>query len=371
MSRHRSGISAWWSWIVPIPLVLGGCTPGTDGDQAPTVVELAERAAREDGVVLTYGMPDSYGGYRGFFQLFEQRYQIRRLDIDMSSSAVMQRIAEERDEPVVDAAVAGYLYGPAAVEQGLLDCVPLEAAGALPGWASGPADRECRSWFATFTGTLGFMVNTEVIEDPPRSWEELLREDLDGQIAFIDPRAAATGVATLLAAARARGGGAANPEPGIELLREIARRGELDNVLTRQDYTGFVRGTRPIQINYDYNLLQLRETYGIGCTFVYPAEGTIQVPYSTMLVRDRPHPAGGQLLVEALLGEEGQAAMAEGHVTPVRPGVPLSPAIQEMAARSAFDPTAVEPVDWFEVGRRVEEMKAAFDDAMRPLEDGP
>jgi len=330
--------------------------------------ELAAQAAREDGLVLTYGMPDSYGGYRGFFELFERTYGIRRLDIDMSSSAVMRRFAEEREDPAVDAAVAGYLYGPAAVEQGLLDCVPIDAAEALPDWATGPTDGDCRSWFASFTGTLGFMVNTEVIAEPPRSWEDLLREDLDGQVAFIDPRAAATGVATLLAAARARGGSAANPGPGIDLLREIARRGDLENVLTRQDYAGFVRGTRPIQINYDYNLLQLRETYNIDCIFVYPSEGTVQVPYSTMLVKDRPHPAGGRLLVEALLSEKGQSAMAEGHVTPVLPGVPLSPEIQAMAAASAFDPTAVEPVDWLEVGRRVEEMKAAFDAAMVPLE---
>lgn len=357
----------WWS-LLPIALV--ACS-GDGGGRMLTPDELAELAAREDGEVLTYGMPDAYGGYRGFFQHFEQQYGIRRLDIDMSSSSVMRRFAEERDDPVVDAAVAGYLYGPAAVEQELLDCVPTAAVQTLPEWATGPADRDCRSWFATFSGTLGFMVNTEVIANPPRSWEELLREDLDGQISFVDPRAAATGVATLLAAARARGGSASNPEPGIDLLLEIARRGDLENVLPRQDYTGFVRGTRPIQINYDYNLLQLRETYGIQCTFVYPTEGTVQVPYSTMLVKDRPHPITGRLLVEALLGEEGQAAMAAGHVTPVLPGVPLSPEIQAMAQVSGFDPTAVEPVDWIEVGRRVEQMKAAFDTAMKPLEGGP
>ncbi len=328
--------------------------------------DLAKRAAQEDGTIYTYGMADNYGGYKGLFQLFDQEYGIRHVDIDMSSSAVMRHLDAERGFATVDIASTGYLYGPAAQQQDLLDCVPSSAAAHLPAWASGPADGDCRGWFAMFSGTLGFMVNTDVIEEPPRSWEDLLREEFAGKITFNDPRASATGVSTLLAAALARGGSAEVPAAGVELLVQIARNGGLEDVLSRQDYASFVRGTKPIQINYDYTLLQLRDTHGIGCTFIYPAEGTVRTPYSALLPRTRPHPFTTRLTMEFLLSPEGQARLAEGYVTPILPGVDLAPDIVKMVEESG-SPKVYE-VDWLAVGAAVEPMKRAFDEGIQPLE---
>ena len=339
-----------WS-LVALVCLAAGCQPRAR-DEALSTEDLAKRASHEDGMVLSYGMPDSWGGYRGLFEAFEEQYGIRRLDINMSSSAALRRLAEEREAPAVDVAVVGYLYGPTAAEQGLLDCVPTPLAEELPPHATGPVDGDCRGWFATYSGTLGFLINREVVTDPPNSWADLQREDLRGKVAFVDPRTSATGVATLVAAALAGGGSLRNVDPGIDILARIAREGGADRVLQSQDYDRFVRGTVPILINYDYNCSLIQDEFGIDAEFIVPADGTVSMPYTTLLVRDRPHPYTARLLIDFMLSPEGQARMAEGHVQPIRP-----------TGYAASDARIFE-VEWTEVSERVEAMKGAFDLAM-------
>jgi len=337
--------------LLLLALLAAGCQPS--GDEPLSRADLVRRAQAEGNTVLTYGMPDNYGGYQELCAAFEDRYGIRRLDIDMSSSAALARLREERDDPQVDLAVVGYLYGPAAEDAGVVDCVPCDAGAGLPAWASGPADRDCRGWFATFTGTLGFMVNREVIDDPPRTWDDLLREDLRGKVGYIDPRKSATGVGTLLAAALAEQGSIENPDAGIDLLVRLAADGGMANVLPRQDYDAFVRGTLPVLINYDYNLAQLQDSFGIVATFHVPDDGTVTMPYTTLLVRDRPHPYTGRLLMEFLLGDDGQALLSRGHVTPIGGGETDDPRIRD--------------VDWMAVATSVEAMKERFDQRISEL----
>jgi len=352
----RSPRSPWM--IVALVCAAAGCHPRAH-DEVLTTEELARRAAAEDGTVLSYGMPDSWGGYEGLFDAFEAQYGIHRLDINMSSSDVLQRLGEERDDPVVDVAVVGYLYGPTAAEQELLDCVHTPLADELPEGATGPTGDDCRGWFATYTGTLGFLVNREVVDDPPRSWADLQREDLRGKVAYVDPRTSATGVATLVATTLAAGGSIQNTDPGIDFLVKIAREGGMDRVLPGQDYDQFVRGTVPILVNYDYNCSFIQDEYDTDAEFFVPMDGTVSVPYSTLLVRDRPHPYTARLLIDFILSLEGQARMAEGHVRPIR-----------SVAGPDADPRLFE-VDWLEVATAVEAMKGAFGQAMDETARGP
>ena len=237
--------------------------------------------------------------------------------------------------------------------------MPTPLAEELPAHATGPSDADCRGWFATYSGTLGFLVNREVVEEPPRSWADLSREDLKGKVAYVDPRASATGVATLVAATLAGGGSLSHVDPGIDILARLAREGGADRVLQGQDYDRFVRGTVPILINYDYNCTLIQDEFGIDAEFIVPSDGTVSMPYTTLLVRDRPHPYTARLLIDFMLSPEGQTRMAEGHVQPIRPTgyVAANPRI--------FD------VDWTEAAQRVEAMKGAFDQAMSDIHAVP
>jgi putative spermidine/putrescine transport system substrate-binding protein len=332
------------------------------------VERLAELAATEDEVIYTYGMPDDYGGYRVAFRRFEERHGLRRLDLSMSSTAVLERLAEERDDPQTDLVVVGALRAHEAVKQELVDCVPLIAATDYPPEHVGRGDDGCVQWIDTFTGTLGFMVNMEVVDEPPQTWGELLQPDIARQVSFLDPRASATGVATLLAAARAMGGSAEDPSPGAELLVAIAEAGGPDPMLQRQDYDGFLRGTRPILINYDYNVSQLRELYDIEVDFVVPLDGTVSMPYSTLLVRDRPHPHGGRLLMEYLHAPPGQEALAAGGVTPLRPG---SSAAESKPGGPTIPPgVEVWEIERDEVGAQLDAIRRAFEREVARLERG-
>lgn len=333
-----------------------------DAGEELDLEQLAAHAIAEDDALFTYGMPDDYGGYREAFRRFEEQYGIQRLDLSMSSTAVLERLAAERLDPQTDLAVVGALSAEQAVEQGLVDCVPLLAAEGYPDEHVHRGENDCVLWMDTFTGTLGFMVNLEVVDDPPESWADLMKPEYAAQVSFLDPRASATGVATLLAAARAMGGGADNPTPGAELLIALLEAGGTDRAMQRQDYDGFLRGTRPILINYDYTEAQLRARFELESAFVIPDDGTVAMPYTTLLVRDRPHPHGGRLAMEYLHGPTGQEALAGGGVTTMleRPG--------EGAGAGGGKTTKIVRVDRARIGSKLDAIRRAYAREIAPLE---
>ncbi len=314
-------------------------------------------------MVFTYGMPDDYGGYWVAFERFEEQYGLRRLDLSMSSTAVLERLDDERANPQTDVYVVGALHAESAVEQGLADCVPSLSAGGLPADHVRRGEDGCVQWMDTFTGVLGFMVNLEVIDDPPRTWADLMKPEYASQVSFLDPRASATGVATLLAASRAMGGGAENPTPGAELLVALVEAGGADRAMTRQDYDGFLRGTRPILINYDYTETQLSSAFDVKTDFIVPEDGTVSMPYTTLLVPGRPHPFGGRLLMEYLHAPAGQAALAEGGVSPLL----RAPAEAKGAGAVPFTPEIL-PVRREEIGPQLDAMRRAFAREIASLE---
>lgn len=335
--------------------LLAGCH---DSDEVLDLTQLAALAAAEDDALFTYGMPDDYGGYREAFRRFEEQYGIRRLDLSMSSAAVLDRLAAERADPQTDLVVVGALSAERAVEQGLVDCVHLLAADGYPAEHVLRGEDGCVQWMDTFTGTLGFMVNLEVIDDPPTTWADLMKPEYASKVSFLDPRASSTGVATLLAAARAMGGGADDPTPGAELLAALVEAGGADRAMTRQDYDGFLRGTRPILINYDYTETQLKERFELESDFVIPGDGTVSMPYTTLLVRDRPHPHGGRLAMEYLHGPAGQAALAaRGGVSPL---IGIGAAPVPLAPEAGGDSPKIFEVSRTEIGPQLDPMRRAF-----------
>ncbi len=71
--------------VVVLACAAAGCQPRAQ-DEVLTTEELARRAASEDGTVFSYGMPDSWGGYRGVFDALEAQYGLRPPDLNKASS---------------------------------------------------------------------------------------------------------------------------------------------------------------------------------------------------------------------------------------------------------------------------------------------
>lgn len=292
-----------------------------------TESELLVLAKKEGGKIYTYGMTHSWSAYGEIFKRFEEKYGIKHYDIDMSSTAVVDRLISEKNSPSVDTGVVGISYANKAKKEGILSCYRYPDIDKLPPWAYD--DKECPTWYATYYGTLCFMVNKDVIKNIPKSWGDLLSPEYKNKIGYLDPRQSATGFATFIAANFSRGGDLKNLEPGISYFKKLHNSGNIRAVQKHQDFIEFAKGVMPILINYDYQLLSQKYKNNLNAEIVIPSEGTVRYPYINLIVKNAPHPYTTKLLLNFLLSEEGQKITSSGFTLPVREDIKLDKELQK------------------------------------------
>lgn len=317
---------------------------------------------QEEGKVLyTYGMADEWASYEFLFGLLRKKYGVTRVDIDMSSKYVVQRLAQEKGDPAVDTGVVGITYAAAAKESGALQCYRSPEAAHLPKWAVDTDSPDCPQWYATYYGTLSFMVNTDVVKNIPQSWNDLLNPEYKKMIAYMDPRKSGTGFVTVVSAAYANGGSIDNVQPGIEYFKKLHASDNVQTVATSQNFSDFVSGQTPIIISYDYNLLFQREQLHVNADMVIPSDGTVRFPYVNLITKNPPHPALQRFFIDFILSKEGQEEMMKGFVLPVRDDVKIPEEVKsKFPPKEAYD--SVKDVDWSHAKEAQEKIEKAWDE---------
>lgn len=316
---------------------------------------------KEGKVLYTYGMADEWASYKFLFDRLKKKHGITRVDIDMSSKYVVQRLAQEKDDMPVDTGVVGITYAAAAKESGALQCYKSPEAAHLPKWAVDPDPHGCPRWYATYYGTLSFMVNKDVLNDVPQSWEDLLKPAYKKMIAYMDPRKSGTGFVTVVSAAYAMGGSIENVQPGIDFFKKLQESGNVQTVATSQNFSDFVSGQTPIIISYDYNLLFQREQLHVNADVVIPSDGSVRFPYVNLITKNPPHPALQRFFIDFILSKEGQEQMMMGFVLPVRDDVKIPEEVKsKFPPKEAYAP--VKDVDWSHAKEAQEKIEKAWDE---------
>ncbi len=187
-----------------------GLPADLDTDRIRALIDAAKAAGEAE--VFTYGMPDDWANYGGMAAERGKMTGAKRSDIDMGSAVVLQRMTEEN-----------------AAKNDLADLKPsfarqLAEAGMtadykVTDWEKIPADQRGEGkdgsiWQAGYKGTLGFIVNTSVVKEVPKSWADLKNPALKGLVSYLDPRSTGIGVTTVLSAALAASGDAYNVRLG-------------------------------------------------------------------------------------------------------------------------------------------------------------
>lgn len=319
---------------------------------------LLPQVKKEGSLAFTYGMADEWAGYKPLFEASEKKYGVQRVDIFLSSSRTVKRMEHEKDDPQVDHSVVGITFAKEAKEKGLLSCYKSTEIQHLPKWAYDQENPDCPTWYATYYGTLGFMVNTDVVTEIPRSWEDLANPAYKNMIGYLDPRESGTGVATVLSAVYATGGTIENVQPGIDFFKKLHAIENIQQVQAEQNFNEFNSGQLPILMNYDYILLKQKAEMNLHAEIVIPSDGTVRYPYVNLVVKNPPHPAVQRFLMDFFLSKEGQTALTRGYVLPVRGDVKIPEDIAEQlppmdAYKSAHD------VDW----SHAQEAKTAIEKA--------
>jgi len=290
---------------------------------------LAEAAQAEGGVIFTYAMPETWANYGEIFSYFQEKYGITQHDIDMGSSVVLARMTEENasknDIADLRAPLAKVL-----ASRGLTSDYRCSCWDAWPENQHGVDPETGSVWQAAYWGTIGFLVNTDLVNPVPHSWKDLLNPAYKGLIEYLDPRATGTGVSTIEAASLAMSGDPYNYKAGVDFFKKLHDMGLVGSVDPLVTVAKFQRGETGILINFDYNLLKWKEDNPqIHSVVIIPEDGTLSSGGGVVMAKNAVHPWTARLFLEYLLCGEGQILYAKAYVHPMNPTVKLPQEILE------------------------------------------
>lgn len=293
----------------------------TEVDTNISVEELVEKA-KEEGEVLSLGMPDSWANWKGTWNDIKEKYGIKHSDTDMSSAEEIAKFEAEKKNPTADIGDVGWSYGPVAEEKGLT--IPYKTSNwdSVPDWAKD----EDGDWMLAYTGTMSIMTNKDLVENPPTSFKEILEGDF--KVCVDDVTAGTQSQMAVLAASMAFGGDENNIQPGIDFFAELAKQGRL--VTGKTDLASIENGEVAVGLVWDFNALSYadkidRDRFHI----VIPSDGSVRTGYSTILNKYAKNPYSAMLAREYIFSDEGQINLAKGYAKPIREDVELPSDVQE------------------------------------------
>jgi len=256
-----------------------------------------------------------------------------------SGQAIAQIIAEKAS-PVADIAYLGINAGISAADQGLVTAWKPERFAEIPEGLKDPQGR----WWTVHQGTLGLFVNVDALNGAPvpACWADLKKPEYKGLVGYLDPTSAAVGYVSSVAINSALGGSFENFTPAIDYFKALAANGAL--VTKQTSYARVVSGEIPILMDYDFNAYRAKYTEPGKYVFVLPCEGTVSFPYVMTLVKNAPHQANAEKVLNYLLSDKGQLFWTKAYLRPALPvEMPKDVADKFLPAR---DYDRAKTVDW-------------------------
>jgi len=297
-------------------MVLTAC--GTEKDVAvqesktPLTLEEIIVAAKGEGQVNSLGMPDTWANWQDTWKDLEKEYGIKHSDTDMSSSEEIAKFKAEGKNASADMGDVGFEFGEVASKEGVTTPYKPSTWEEIPEWAK---DEEGH-WALAYTGTIAFIVNKDIVDYIPNSWEELLN-DSNAQVAIGGVGVAAQANSALLAASFALGGDEENIEPGYEYFRELAEMGRL--ALNDPTIANLEKGEIEIGLLWDFNALSYRDQIDREkFEVLIPQDGSLISGYTTIINKYAKNPNAAKLAREHIFSDKGQINLAKGYAKPIR-----------------------------------------------------
>jgi putative spermidine/putrescine transport system substrate-binding protein len=287
----------------------------TEATPAAPVVDTAamEAAAKEEGEVISYGMSDDWVNLGNIWKAIEDKYQVVHTDTDMTSAEQIVRLEAEKNAPVMDVADIGYDFLGTLLEKNLAMTYKTAYYDKIPDQFKDPEGR----WASAYWGAISFLVNTDLVENSPKVWDDLLKPEYKDMICSRDPRISTYATASVLAAAYAHGGGEDNVQPGLDFFEQLRssgnwREGVVLNVAAVQ------KGECPISLVYDFDGFAKRDATGLPLEVIIPSDATVGMIFAQYINELAVHPNAAKLSIDYFYSDEGQVMFAEGYAHPTR-----------------------------------------------------
>lgn len=168
-------------------------------------------------------------------------------------------------------------------------------------------------WLADYYGAVSFGVNTAVVSNVPRSFQDLLKPEYKNRIALNgSPLSSGSAVAGVFAAALANGGSLNDIGPGIDFFAKLKDVGNFIPVgATPQTIAS---GQTPITFDWDYlNLAYVKEFPSARIRVIAPSDGLYAAYYCQAINATAPHPWAARLWQEFLYSDQGQLLWIKGY----------------------------------------------------------
>lgn len=275
-----------------------------------------EKKAKEEGSVISVGMPDSWANWVDTWKDINTKYGLKHTDTDMSSAEEIAKFDAEKDKPTADIGDVGMAFGSVAVDKGVTLPFKTTQWDKIPAWAK-DADG---NWVVGYQGTIAIITNTKLVKNPPKSFADILAGKY--KVSIGDVAKASQAQNAILAAAIAFGGDESNIQPGIDFFEKLAKQKRIS--LSDVKIANFEKGEVEVALVWDFNALGYKQQIPTA-TFeiAIPAEGSVVSGYATIINKYAAHPNAAKLTREYILSDAGQINLAKGFARPIRDDVVL------------------------------------------------
>ncbi|AYD01558.1 ABC transporter substrate-binding protein [Neorhizobium sp. NCHU2750] len=279
-------------------------------------------AAKKEGSLTTIALPHDWCGYGDLIAGFKAKYglDVNELNPDAGSGDEVEAIKANKGNSgpqAPDVIDVGLSFGPKAKAEGLLMPYKVSTWDSIPDTAK-DADG---AFYGDYYGVLSFVVNTDIVKNVPKDWDDLKKSEYANSVAFAgDPRVSNQAVQAVYASGVASGEKDAEKigEAGLSFFADVNKAGNFVPVIGKS--ASLAQGSTPIIVAWDYNGLAWRDTLkgNPPVEVVVPQKGVVAGVYVQAISAFAPHPNAAKLWMEYLYSDEGQLGWLKGYCHPIR-----------------------------------------------------
>lgn len=258
-------------------------------------------ALAEGSLVLYYSHASDWSD--PIIQGFSEKYDVDVELVGLGTGELISRIIAESANPQADILWGGVVESYIPIEEYLASYESPQ----IPSLQAGTWDEDNFKWYPFDLEPMVMIYNTEMVEEAPTAWADLLREEFKGTIASADPvqSSSAFGVIQSIIAAYGQEDGG-----GYEFLEKLVP--QLDGKLTSGSsavYKGVSNGEYAVGLTYEEAALKYIAA-GATIDVVYPTEGTGILISPVAMVNGAPNAENAKLFIDYVLSEEAQSQLA-------------------------------------------------------------
>ena len=240
------------------------------------------------------------------FDAFTAKSGIKIRTIRKSAGNLAKLIEVQKDAPQASVMFGGSIPAyESAKENGLLEAYKSPVAEKYSPRFKDPDGY----WTGIYVGAIGFAVNTNIVNVPVKSWQDLLKPELKRQVCYANPAASGTAYTIQLAILKLMG-----KDDGYTFMKKLNKNVVMYTNSGSQPAGLAGMGVCGIGIAFAHDIL--KKTKGKPVKLVFPTEGTGWEIGGVALVKNCPNVVEAKKFIDFVLSKELQNLYGTGKLSP-------------------------------------------------------